>query len=57
MRTMLTKGENALLALYVIFGAYFIVCLICGALVGLLRPSAEDSEEEDEGASKPDGLD
>ncbi len=54
MRTMLMRGDT-LLALYIIFGAYFTICLVCGVLVGLWteNPELEDSNIN-EGTGNPD---
>ncbi len=44
-----------MLALYIIFGTYFVVCIICGALVGALMDSFEISEDQNEGIGHLDG--
>ncbi len=37
-----------MLALYIIFGAYFALCLVCGILVGLWSDTDKASEDNGE---------
>lgn len=50
-----------LLALYVIFGVYFFVCIYCSVLAGVYLKRSDClpdySEDENEGTAKPDGDD
>lgn len=46
-----------MLALYIIFGAYFAVCLVCSVLAGLIAAKSEFTEDKDEGTDHPDGFD
>ncbi len=46
-----------MLALYIIFGVYFAVCIVCSVVVGFLPDGSECMEEVNERASHTDGHD